>query len=95
MPADIAALPSPRIAVIFGGKNAVYKYRDEDDDRFEKALQSLAALGASFMITPSRRTHQRLLRKVEAPRLDRPRILWDGKGENPYRIFSPTPTRSS
>ena len=87
MPADIAALPKPRIAVILGGKNAVYKYRDEDDDRFEKALQSLAALGASFMITPSRRTHDRLLRKVEAATRDHPRVLWDGTGANPYPDF--------
>lgn len=87
VPADIAALPKPRIAVILGGKNAVYKYRDEDDDRFEKALQSLAALGASFMITPSRRTHDRLLRKVEAATRDHPRVLWDGTGANPYPDF--------
>ena len=87
VPADIAALPKPRIAVILGGKNAVYKYRDEDDDRFEEALQSLAALGASFMITPSRRTHDRLLRKVEAATRDHPRVLWDGTGANPYPDF--------
>ena len=34
MPSEIAALPGPRIAVVLGGKNAVYKFRDEDDARF-------------------------------------------------------------
>ncbi len=87
VPDRIAALRGPRVAVILGGKNAVYKFRDEDDDRLETALKSLAALGASFMITPSRRTHDRLLRKVEAATRDAPRILWDGQGANPYPDF--------
>lgn len=87
VPAPIAALPGPRIGVILGGKNAVYKFRDEDDDRLEGSLHSLAALGASFMITPSRRTHPRLLRKVDAATAHAPRILWDGEGANPYPGF--------
>lgn len=87
VPDAIAALPGPRVGVILGGKNAVYKFRDEDDDRFEGSLKSLAALGASFMITPSRRTHPRLLRKVETATRDAPRIIWDGNGTNPYPDF--------
>lgn len=87
VPAQIAALPSPRVAVILGGKNAVYKFTDADDERFERSLQSLAALGASFMITPSRRTHDRLLRKVEQATRGHPRVLWDGQGSNPYPDF--------
>ena len=61
LPGDIAALPPPRIAVILGGKNKVYEFRPADDARFAASLRSLGALGASFMITPSRRTHARLL----------------------------------
>lgn len=87
MPGDIAGLPGPRVAVVLGGKNAVYKYRDEDDDRFEASLRSLGSHGASFMITPSRRTHPRLLRKIDAATRDLPRILWDGEGPNPYPSF--------
>lgn len=87
MPETIAALKGPRVAVVLGGKNGVYKFRDEDDDRLERSLKSLAALGASFMITPSRRTHERLLRKVDAATRDAPRILWDGTGSNPYPDF--------
>lgn len=87
VPPAIAALPSPRVAVILGGKNAVYKFRDEDDARFAAALRSLGALGVGFLITPSRRTHQRLLDVVEAATRDFPRILWNGEGPNPYGDF--------
>ena len=87
MPPSIAALPAPRIAVILGGKNAVYDFREKDDALFGAALRSLGELGASFMITPSRRTHPRLLAAVDAATEDFPRILWDGQGANPYPDF--------
>lgn len=84
LPLEIAALPSPRIAVILGGKNAVYRFTDADDDRLQGGLQSFADLGASFMVTPSRRTHKRLLAAVEVATRARPRLVWDGTGANPY-----------
>ncbi len=87
VPSAIAALPGPRIAVILGGKNSAYRFRDSDDARFAAALQSLGALGASFMITPSRRTHQRLIRVTEAATRDYPRVIWNGEGTNPYPEF--------
>jgi mitochondrial fission protein ELM1 len=86
-PAAIAALPQPRVAVILGGKNKVYEFTDADDARFAAALRSLGALGASFMITPSRRTHARLLEVTEQATRDFPRIRWDGEGANPYGDF--------
>ncbi|MEO8420194.1 MAG: mitochondrial fission ELM1 family protein [Hyphomicrobium sp.] len=87
VPAAIAALPRPRIAVILGGKNKVYEFTPADDTRFAASLQSLGALGASFMITPSRRTHARLLEVTEQATRDYPRIFWDGEGANPYGDF--------
>lgn len=87
LPPDIVALPHPRIAVILGGKNAVYKFTDRDDDRLQASLRSLGRLGASFLVTPSRRTHDRLCDVVEEATRDRPRIFWDGTGENPYPAF--------
>ena len=86
-PSDIRALPGPRVAVILGGKNAVYKFTDADDDRLARALTSLGRLGASFMITPSRRTHERLIRVTDAATRDFPRVLWTGEGANPYPHF--------
>ena len=87
VPPDIAALPVPRVAVILGGKNGIYKFTDACDDRLQASLASLARLGASFMITPSRRTHPRLLHKVDAATASAPRILWSGDGTNPYPDF--------
>jgi len=87
VPPAIAALPHPRVAVVLGGKNAVYKFRDEDDEHLANALACLGRLGASFLITPSRRTHGRLLEVVERATRDFPRILWDGSGANPYGAF--------
>ncbi len=84
VPDFVATLPGPRVGVILGGKNAVYKFTDADDDRLEASLVSLAQLGASFMITPSRRTHQRLVRAVDRATKASPRFLWNGEGDNPY-----------
>jgi uncharacterized protein len=87
MPPAIAALPGPRVAVILGGKNGIYKFTDACDDRLEAALGSLAARGVSFMITPSRRTHPRLLNAVDKATAGAARILWTGDGTNPYPDF--------
>jgi len=84
VPVDVAEIPKPRVAVILGGKNTAYKFRESDDSRLEQSLASIGRLGASFMITTSRRTHQRLLQAVERATAFSPRILWAGAGENPY-----------
>jgi len=86
-PLEIAALPGPRVAVVLGGKNGVYRFTEGDDDRFREALRSIGELGASFMITPSRRSHKRLIRAADDATRDRPRILWDMTGANPYPQF--------
>lgn len=86
-PEAIASLPGPRVAVILGGKNAVYKFTDADDDRLEASIASIARLGVSFLITPSRRTHQRLVRAVLRATEGSPRFFWDGTGDNPYPAF--------
>ncbi len=87
MPVSISALPGPRVGVILGGKNGVYKFTDACDDRLKASLSSIARLGASFMITPSRRTHPRLLRAVDDATATAPRILWNSEGDNPYADF--------
>jgi mitochondrial fission protein ELM1 len=87
VPGAIAELPRPRIAVMLGGKNSVYKFRDEDDALLISALQSLGDLGASFLVTPSRRTHARLLEAADLGTRPYPRILWDRTGANPYGDF--------
>lgn len=87
IPPEIAALPTPRVTVALGGKNGIYKFTEADDDRLQDSLKSIGDWGASFLITASRRTHQRLIRAVEQATKGRPRILWDGNGANPYPFF--------
>lgn len=86
-PGEIAALPEPRVTVVLGGKNSAYKYLERDDARFERSLKRLAAGGASFMVTTSRRTHQRLLKAVDSATAGSPRLIWTGEGDNPYPSF--------
>ncbi len=83
----LESLPKPRVAVILGGNNAVYRYSGDDDARLGSALGSMATLGASFMVTPSRRTHLGLLAAVDRATATAPRYIWNGEGQNPYPQF--------
>lgn len=86
-PPDLLALPRPRIGVILGGPNRVYRYGDDSLRRLAAGLTSLAALGAGLMITPSRRTPDYLLAAVDAATVSAARLLWRGEGDNPYPHF--------
>lgn len=87
LPDDIRALPSPRVLVSLGGRNKVYKYTDADHARLASGLKSLADLGASFMMTASRRSHDALVTAAKNATANAPRIFWEGNGENPYPRF--------
>jgi hypothetical protein len=87
VPTAIASLPCPRIAVLLGGKNGAYRYRDDDYARFKTALHSLGELGASFMVTPSRRTQPQLTQAADEATRPFPRLFYAGEGTNPYPEF--------
>jgi uncharacterized protein len=87
MPPDIAALRPPRIALFLGGPGGGYDWPAAEIARFGAALRGIAGQGASFLITPSRRTPPALLSAAEAATSGRPRILWTGEGDNPYPAF--------
>jgi len=87
MPAEIGALSAPRVAVILGGRNKVYRYAPEDHARLAAALKSLGRLGVSFLVTASRRTHAELLAAALDGTSGRPRIVYTGEGPNPYPSF--------
>lgn len=87
VPSEIFVLPSPRATVVLGGPSGAYTFTAADQRRLAGALASLAALGASFLITPSRRTPPALLQAVDEATRSRPRILWHGQGDNPYPMF--------
>ena len=87
MPPAVAALPRPRVAILLGGRSGDYPYSDACHQRLGSALKSMGDLGASFLVTPSRRTHPELLAIVDAATATRPRILWNGADPNPYADF--------
>ncbi len=87
MPPDIAALPSPRVAVLLGGPNGDYAYSEAALARLAAALRSLSGLGAGLMITPSRRTPAEVTALVRDATAGMQRLLWDGEGANPYPAF--------
>lgn len=87
IPAEIAALPTPRVALLLGGPGAGYVYDDATTGAFTAIVERVAALAGSLLITPSRRTPPALLVAVDAATRTCPRILWRGEGDNPYADF--------
>jgi mitochondrial fission protein ELM1 len=87
VPAPIAALPRPRIALALGGPNGDYRYTAEGMEHLASALRSLAALGAGLMITPSRRTPAAVTARIRELATGLPAWIWDGAGDNPYPYF--------
>lgn len=87
LPADIAALPSPRVAVLLGGPNGDFAYTQGAVGRLIAALRALARAGAGLMITPSRRTPADIAAAVRDATQDTQRLFWDGEGDNPYPAF--------
>ncbi|MEC9368292.1 MAG: mitochondrial fission ELM1 family protein [Pseudomonadota bacterium] len=86
-PPEISALTSPRVAVMLGGPNAVYRYGAETAARLERSLASLVACGASLMITPSRRTPPEVVAASVRACAGNPFLLWEGRGANPYAQY--------
>ena len=80
-------LPHPRIAVLIGGGNDVFRLTSEIVEGLAKQLAELARGGASLMVTPSRRTgaaNKALLRNALIGTAGE---IWDGTGENPYFAY--------
>lgn len=86
-PQAIAALAHPRVAVLVGGDSHHHLFRQSDIVEFIRALDELAAGGASLMITASRRTPDNLRKALRDLCRDSRHILWDGRGENPLLVF--------
>jgi len=87
VPPAIAALPHPRIACLIGGPNGDYRYTAADESRLAESLEALANQGAGLMITPSRRTPERLLASIMGAMRGNTVLFWDGSGQNPYPDF--------
>lgn len=82
----IAALPSPRAAIVIGGPSAHYRFTPADDMALADAARMILAQGFSLMATPSRRTAPSTVGAVRAALSGAPErvFFWDGEGANPY-----------
>ncbi len=80
----LAALPTPRCAVVLGGPSGAQHFTPGDVARLRTAAQAIVAQGFSVMATPSRRTPPELLDAVREGLGEAPGFVWDGTGDNPY-----------
>ena len=78
-------LPRPLVGVMLGGSNRRFRLDGTVGEKLGRELATAAAaIGASLAITPSRRTATDALDGLRRGLDDRPRFIWDGKGDNPY-----------
>ncbi len=81
-------LPRPRVAVLVGGDNGVYRLTPTVMGDFAERLTHLArSTGGGLMVTPSRRTGTDNEAILRARMREVPSVMWDGTGENPYFAF--------
>ena len=86
--AAYADLPHPRIAVLIGGQNRVYRFGLEKLGVIADQIAALARRhGASLLVTPSRRTGEAGEVLLRARFTGLPAAIWDGCGENPYFAY--------
>ena len=81
---QIAQLPSPRIAVLIGGSNAVYSLTPREMKTLAAQLAAIAKRDGSLMITPSRRTGAENMSILQDALRGTNSYIWDGQGDNPY-----------
>lgn len=84
----LAPLPQPRIAVLLGGDNAVYRMTEAVADRIAHDLAAVARrTGGGLAITASRRTPAAALARIRATIEGLPTIFYEGDGPNPYHGY--------
>ncbi len=74
------------LTVLAGGPNRAYLYDDATVDRLIATIQSMAATGWTVLVSTSRRSRPDLLERLLALQSAHI-VVWDRKGENPYRDF--------
>ena len=82
---EIAALPTPRVAVMLGGPNAAYRFGAPKPGAAQRShLPRLSGLARASWSPASRRTPASLMEAVKQATEGAPRILLDGTNDNPY-----------
>ena len=85
----IAALATPRIALLLGGASASYHYETKDIEAIAAIARTALRTQASLMVSPSRRTPPELVARVrtviaETGAGENKAFIYDGSGANPY-----------
>ncbi len=80
----LGALPHPRVAVLIGGGNGVFRMPPDLIARLADQLLALSRDGAALLVTPSRRTAPELVAILRQKLGGTTGEIWDGTGENPY-----------
>lgn len=81
----LGGLPQPRIALLLGGNNGVYRFTSLAAENLAACLSTLVrGCGGSLMVTPSRRTGSKIETIFRQATATLPGEMWDGGGENPY-----------
>ncbi len=83
----LAPLPGPRVAVLLGGPNRAFRMDGPVIERVGQQITSLWEQAGSLLVTTSRRTPEALVAALRKLMEDRPGILFDGNGPNPYAGF--------
>ena len=85
---ELAALPSPRVAVLIGGRSKAFDLPTERAEQMaDQIAAAIEAAGGSLMLTFSRRTPMNA-RIAMTERLSRlPGVIWDDRGANPLFAY--------
>lgn len=85
----LSALPRPRVALLLGGASKHHRFGVREENELAAIVLDLARQGAGVMVTPSRRTPQRIVASIEMAlardaTARRHAFIWNGDGANPY-----------
>jgi mitochondrial fission protein ELM1 len=84
----LGPLPSPRVAVIVGGKSRSHDLPAGHAAAMAAEIaDAIRAAGGSLMVSFTRRTPEAARAAMTAALGDLPGVIWDGSGDNPYFAF--------
>ena len=82
----LTGLPSPRVAVIIGGKSRAFDLPPERARALADEIRAAVA-GGSVLLSFTRRTPTAARQILTQALADLPGMIWDDTGENPYFAF--------
>jgi len=85
---SLSPLPHPRVAVLIGGSNKIYRLTPAIvRDLADRLVAMSRATGAALLVTLSRRSGVEAAAILRERLAGLPAMIWDGQGDNPYFAF--------